>query len=424
MTDSKPEQQQVETRLDVDIPLPKTRFLSQLREAHRITGRSKGEIFREIMRLQFSKIRLMDSEYFKYRLYDNKAFTQQQKSEFIGQRQNLKIHKAANVLSRSSGLINNKYYLENFIKGVGLSGTRTLARIADPVFFTPIFGMENIYSKEELRGFLAGEKGYPLFGKPVGSSLSLGTVGIAAFDAKSDQLSLTNGTKMAVSAFFDQIWEAFRDKGYVFQSMIKVHPLLAKYTGKAVGSFRVVTVRKPDKIDVLYTTWKIPSPTSMADNFWRDDNLIAFINTETGIIERCQKGTSVYHELVDHLPGTDLPLTGLQMPEWEKVKQLALNVASQFSDNRILGFDVALAEDGPILIEGNTNPDHGLYQIASGRGFMNSDHRELIEWNMKEATDHLEKQNATSKKKYKSGKKRMFKQRFDDYKADLNQLDK
>lgn len=409
--------------LDVDIPLPKTRFLDELRAASKLNGRSIGSIFREILRLQLGRNRVTDSEYFKYRIFDDTLYGDKEKREFIGSHRNYKIHKSLRRISRTAPIIDNKFYLEILLRGLGLRGTTTLARFGSVESFPDTASIKAVRNEEELAALISQAK-LPMFGKPVGASLSLGTIGIAGFDKATKTLSLTNNRTIELSHYFAQISEHYRDMGYVFQEMIQMHPKLRKYTGSAVGTFRIVTIRKPDGIDVLYSTWKIPSKNSMADNFWRYDNLIAHIDEKTGVVLRCQKGTGTKAEEVSSLPGTDLPIVGITMPMWNEVRELALNVASVFPDNRILGFDIGLSGKGPVLIEGNTNPDHGLYQIASAKGFLHDENRKLIEWNLADVVKKgkaMKKRGKAKKRAY--GKKRIA-SRLRDFSDDMKNVQK
>ena len=409
--------------LDVDVPLPKTRFLEELRSASKLNGRSIGSIFREIVRFQMSRNRVTDSEYFKYRIFDDSLYGDKEKREFIGSHRNYKIHKSLRRISRTGPIVDNKYYLEIVLKGLGLSGTTTLARFGSVDSFPETSVIRSIRTEEDLVS-LVSEAKLPIFGKPVGASLSLGTIGIAGYDQTGKLLSLTNGRTIKLSRFFDQISENYRDMGYVFQEMIQMHPKLRKYTGSAVGTFRVVTIRKPDGIDLLYSTWKIPSKNSMADNFWRYDNLIAQIDEQTGEVLRCQKGTGTKAEEVSTLPGTDLPIVGITMPMWTEVRNLALNVASVFPDNRILGFDIGLSGKGPVMIEGNTNPDHGLYQIAAAKGFLGEENRKLVEWNMADVVKKGKAMKKRGKARLRAHTKQRIASRLRDFGDDMKSVGK
>lgn len=82
--------------LDVDYPVDRMDFLKLLRGASNINGRTISSIFREIMYFQFFNNRVVDTEYFKYRLFDDEKYSKQQKKEFVGQSKIRKINRVIN----------------------------------------------------------------------------------------------------------------------------------------------------------------------------------------------------------------------------------------------------------------------------------------------------------------------------------------
>jgi hypothetical protein len=55
-----------------------------------------------------------------------------------------------------------------------------------------------------------------------------------------------------------------------------------------------------------------------------------------------------------------------QLPKWDEVIQVAIKVQKACSFYRLLGMDIALSKEGPILIEVNANPDVVFQEQTSG----------------------------------------------------------
>ena len=68
-------------------------------------------------------------------------------------------------------------------------------------------------------------------------------------------------------------------------------------------------------------------------------------------------------------PGTDIFMLGQLIPYWEEVKNLCCKAANKINQVRYIGWDVAIKEDGPILIEGNHDPDLDLVEFVGQYGY-------------------------------------------------------
>lgn len=68
-------------------------------------------------------------------------------------------------------------------------------------------------------------------------------------------------------------------------------------------------------------------------------------------------------------PTTGVTLNGFQIPHWNAVTELCRTTATEFLPNRSVGWDVAVTEDGPVLIEGNHDWGARLLQMPHKQGF-------------------------------------------------------
>lgn len=406
------------TKIDVETPISSQRFLRPILIASQKTGRSPLAITAEWLSFHLGTPKLQADEYFKYALFDSKRYTPAEKQQFVGSVRTRKMNMEANQAAKFAGLIDNKLYLEATLRGYGFRTVHTLAVFGDPTRFGGVSSFRVLTAIDEVRAFLR-EQDRPVFGKPLAASQSLGTIGIERLADDGDTLELSNGTTMSLETLCSQVRNNYWGSGYTFQRKLTVHPDLVRYPGTAVGTFRIVTVVTPEGVRPLYSAWKIPSPTSMADNFWRSDNLIASIDLESGRIVRCQKGTGVDATEIEILPGTEVRIVGETVPMWSELVGLAVGVARLFTDVRVIGFDIALTPDGPTIVEGNTNPDHGLYQIATGRGFLNPEWAAWMKLAGEAAKEAAEKEKLAARDRRKAYHRRKRGKALSDLKTDL-----
>jgi Sugar-transfer associated ATP-grasp len=60
-------------------------------------------------------------------------------------------------------------------------------------------------------------------------------------------------------------------------------------------------------------------------------------------------------------PETGLPFAGFRLPYWSDAMALVATAQRVFPELATLGWDIALTEDGPIIIEANARWDPPLY---------------------------------------------------------------
>lgn len=109
----------------------------------------------------------------------------------------------------------------------------------------------------------------------------------------------------------------------------------------------------------------------MSDSSWQAGNMQALVDIATGRVLRCGHGTELDIGTVEAHPVSGRSLAGLQMPHWPAVMAAAQAAHSLLANCGVLGWDIGIAAEGPIVLEANDNPHHMLYQRAADRGILN-----------------------------------------------------
>ena len=211
-----------------------------------------------------------------------------------------------------------------------------------------------------------------MFGKPVSGSKSVGSALLKEFDPETSIVTLANGQTANIHKLAEEIVRDY-PRGFVFQTAVAQDPEISAVIGDALGCVRVVTIMDEGGPRVLYALWKIPAPAAMSDNFWQKGSMLAEIDHETGVIKQVRRGVGLSAEVIETHPVSGKPLAGYQIPGWTELTDLATAAHRISPENGVLGWDIGLGQDGPTVIECNSNPFHTLYQIATGRGIKNPD---------------------------------------------------
>lgn len=331
-------------------------------------GVSPLKQLRQSLGLRFGKTKLSSKEYYDNCLFDP-VMSADAKREFVGVTSNtaLNARLSPRPVVPTAAFVGNKVLYTALLRQLGIATTQTLAVASTARHFG---ALPTLRDADAIKVFLQDASHYPIFGKPAHGSESLGSALLAGLEG--DTLSLGNGKTVSLDAFCAEIIAKYAG-GYLFQKGLEQHQTLADITGKAIGCVRIVTAMDSATPRPVYSVWKIPSVDAMSDNFWQDGSMLAHLNLETGTVESCCLGKGLDKAEITTHPKSGAQIIGLQMPDWQAALDLARSAHAIFPEFGVCGWDIAMTEDGPKIVECNDNPSHTLYQMAVGRGVLNAD---------------------------------------------------
>lgn len=128
------------------------------------------------------------------------------------------------------------------------------------------------------------------------------------------------------------------------------HKAVSASAGQAVGTIRVVTVIEEGAPRVLYAVWKIPSPKAMLDNFWQSVSMLGAVDAEIDKVSNAITGAGLDRQIFEQHPISGKSFAGFQVPHWDRVKEVANQGHSLFPEFGIFGWDIAVGENGSVII--------------------------------------------------------------------------
>jgi hypothetical protein len=164
---------------------------------------------------------------------------------------------------------------------------------------------------------------------------------------------------------------------YLLQERIRPHPALAELIGPTLCCVRVVTFIGLDGTPrILGAVYKL-QPKPLGVDHLSFGAIGSWVDLDSG---RLAPGRS-RHVLgyTGVIPGTDRTFVGFQLPHWNDVKHLALRAARVAPAARAIGWDIAISDRGPVLIEGNADWSTSLLQIPAPHGLMTGEFRTLCD---------------------------------------------
>ena len=350
----------------------------------RAHGLSPLAQLRERIALRFGPGKIAQPEYYSYRLFDP-ALTMDRKREFVGRIGSWAINDRLNPakLTGARVFVADKVMYTALLRQLGLATTHTQAVAARVRYFGRIPALRD---PAALGIFLKDLAQFPLFGKPCEGRGSVGSVLLSGI--ADGQIVMGNGGRADLDGFCAEVFADYPE-GFIFQTALQQHQTLCDVAGPAIGTIRVVSLRDSDVPRVLYAVWKIPSPRAMSDNFWQSGSMLAQVDGQ-GQVGKAWTGTGLDGRFIDTHPVSGARFDTVQVPQWDKLCTLASDAHALFPEFGIIGWDMAITADGPVIIEANDNPYHALWQMPEGRGIRHADFNQAFDGAAQKSQDILQ----------------------------------
>lgn len=346
-----------------------------VKEAARVTGRPPQQLIWEAGRLSMGAGKISVEDYIALRLFDP-ALDDEARKTFAGKSAGKAIARNLNYNEHWLAVCGHKLVAETVIRGFGFPIARTRAIYA-PGCRYPAF--ETLTSGDDIAAYVTRRAAMPAFGKPISSSLSLGTIGILSADAAAGTLALSNGRTLEAKTLAADIVANFAD-GYLFQDMLQPAAGLAAIGVTHVATARFYTLNTGTGAKVFRAALKLPIGANMADNYWRDGNVLAAVDYDTGRILRASSGHGPAQVEVERHPVSGAPIVGFELPHWREAAATVTAAADTLGELPFIGWDVALTDTGPVIVELNDSPDISLPQMAERRGVMDEQLSAALRW--------------------------------------------
>lgn len=169
--------------------------------------------------------------------------------------------------------------------------------------------------------------------------------------------TVTAEDRMAAMKFISQA------ENYIVEEYITQHETLAKLNPGAVSIIRFYSVSSPAGNYVFAPVLTTAITRSVSNGC--QDALTAMIDIRTGEVITDAVDQNQLVEYAAH-PVTGVQFKGFQIPYWQECLELmrkALPLADRIAN---IGWDVAITQTGPLLIEANTIPG---FNTAQYRGY-------------------------------------------------------
>lgn len=148
------------------------------------------------------------------------------------------------------------------------------------------------------------------------------------------------------------------NKQVLVEEYVLQHSKMNELFPYSVNTLRIVSAYKNGKTTILFRAIRIGNGKNVVDNF-NHGGMYSVVN-EKGIIEKpaIDKNGVIYTE---H-PVTKTEIVGFQIPYFKEAIAMVKEAAKVVPEVGLVGFDIAITEKGPVMIEGNQLPGYDIYQ--------------------------------------------------------------
>jgi len=338
------------------------------------TGKPAAEQVEDCARLRAGAGQLTPQEYYDFRLYDDSRYTPADKAKFLGLAAQGRILRNCTDWSWKS-VVHDKLIFQSVMRAYGMRMPHIIA-VFHPHRFVP--AATALRTADDVRGFLRSRASYPMFGKPVDGMYSLGSIRLDGYDAVDDTVRSASGELARVDTLVEEL-APYATRGYLFQQVEHPDERVRAICGDRIATVRFVTLRGPDGPEIFRTLLKVPVKPNVADNFWRQGNMLAALDADTGEVVRAVTGTGPSQRELTRHPDTGAALAGFRIPWWSEARELCLVAARVISGLAMQAWDIAVCSEGPTIIEANVGGDFNLPQIATGNGLLDNRFARFLE---------------------------------------------
>lgn len=292
----------------------------------------------------YRKNRLLMTEYYEYEF---EKCTKEFRENFLGWSEQGYYLKTLNPVKYYT-LARNKYLAHLCLEKAGVPMPELLG------YYNPYqTHADEDFAKQLLR--LQEEKKIPFVIKATESSHGEGVYVVKSLikDNKEISLILINGKSITLAEILKH-----RDE-LIVESLIKQTRQFCSFNQTSVNTVRFMTTLYPNgDAKIIATFMKIGRNGAYVDNAGAGGNIDANVDIETGEINKVItfNGFRNTQDIECH-PDTGMKLNGIIIENWEDIKAKVISYQKAFPFVKAAGWDIAITDEGPIVIEVNDSWD-------------------------------------------------------------------
>lgn len=209
-----------------------------------------------------------------------------------------------------------------------------------------------------------------LFVKPV---TGRGGKGAQRWDlVESGTYRSTGGELLSREQLCGRLCEQSRMASLLVQQRLQNHPDLEPLNNGALSTVRVLTcLNEQGEPEVVGAAMRMAIGANHVVDNLHAGGIATAVDLETGVLGPASNlGAHSRLGWIDRHPVSGAQITGTRLPMWNEVREFAIRAHVAFADRVLVGWDIAITADAPVLVEGNGSPDLDIMQRFVRSGLM------------------------------------------------------
>lgn len=149
-------------------------------------------------------------------------------------------------------------------------------------------------------------------------------------------------------------------KGVVEEYVVQ-HPIMNSLNPSSVNTLRIVSISSKTEpvtpsgkyVDIAYVCLRIGGSDAFVDNYHSGGMAVA-VDLETGCV--VTDGVNELGQIISAHPTTGAVFKGFKVPYFKEALDMVIEACEKNNLGAYIGWDVAISENGPVLIEVNQRP--------------------------------------------------------------------
>ncbi len=151
-------------------------------------------------------------------------------------------------------------------------------------------------------------------------------------------------------------FKARLDGQHLIQERVQQHSKMSELHPNSINTIRLITFNNDDQVQVFSAALRMGTKGRSLDN-WTAGGILVGVDLASGRL--CEEGVYKpgYGGRVHRHPDTHVLFSGFEIPYFHDAVQRAMDLHRYFYGIHSIGWDIAIMEDGPTIIEGNDDWD-------------------------------------------------------------------